>query len=79
MMGTNIFNGGHAKGGSGTDIKAGAVAITFNFVAGQFAIGQRAAIVRADIVNCVDLAIDIEEGDWLVFHLNKELLACRDF
>jgi hypothetical protein len=79
------FNRRHAKCASGSNIEAGTMAGTLNLAAGQFPLGKRATVVRADIVNRVKAAINIEDGNGTavdfdeLFAPRRELVTRCDF
>src|SRR5216683_1013161 len=63
--------GRSAKNRTSLDIEVGAMPGTFNGVSLQLAFTQRAAPVSAGVVNRVEGAFDVEEGDAAAFGLNN--------
>ena len=53
----------HAERPAGPHVEASPVARAFDLAADQFAFGERAAVVCTDVVDRIELAIDVEDGD----------------
>jgi hypothetical protein len=63
---------------SRTNIEASAVARADDLVALEFALAQRSAIVRADILKSVVLSAQIHDYDKYTIHLNDPLITGPD-
>ena len=52
---------------------------TGDLVADEFAVDERASVVRADVVNRIEAALNVEERDHLALHFDQELARIGDF
>src|SRR5690606_22625289 len=58
-----VLHGGEAQNPAIPDVEARAVARALDLVAVEFALGQRAAVMRAQVLNGVELPADVKHSD----------------
>src|SRR5438552_124052 len=56
-------HGGHERRFAGTHVEARAVARALDLVVFELPLVERAAVVRADVFDGVELAVDVADGD----------------
>ena len=61
FKGPDRFGGRHAEGFAGADVEAGAVAGAGDFAAFERAVGERLAVVAADVFDGVEVGTDVEQ------------------
>ena len=66
---------GMRKGAPGPDVEAGAMAWALDLATDQLAFGKRTAVVSAHVVDGVEGAIDVEDGDGPAVNLDQFLAA----
>src|SRR5690242_16041532 len=60
------LKGGQLHGIARSNVESGAVARTFDLLTLELALIERAAIVRAQVVDCIELAIDVADSHIVV-------------
>src|SRR3972149_1526800 len=68
-IGGDGAHGGQGAHGARPYVEARAVARTLHLVAGERALAQRAAVVRAEVVDGKEVAADVGEGGAALAHL----------
>src|SRR5215210_7087588 len=64
LVGLDGF-GGAVEAGAGAHVEAPAVPVAFDRVAGEVAVGERGALVRAEVLDGVEAAVDVIERQLL--------------
>ena len=71
------LDGRHAEWPAGPDVEPGAMTRTLDLAADQFALGERAPVVGAHVVDGVDGAVDVEDRDRPAVELDQFFRARR--
>ena len=78
-MGSRASQGWHGECCPSADVELRPVSGTGDLVIDEFTLHQRAAVVRADIVDRIELAVDAKESDQVTIHLDQRLARISQF
>jgi len=78
VVGTGGPHGRHGEGGPGADVKLRAVAGAGDRVVSEFAVSERATIVRADIVEGIELAVAVKQRHHFAIDFDERLAGIGD-
>ena len=78
VVGSRRPHGRHRERSTRADIKLCAVSGAGDLVVPQFAVGKRAAVVGADVVDGVEHAADVKQRDHVVIDLDEGLARIGD-
>ena len=71
------LDGRHAQRTAGPDVEAGPVAWTLNLAADQLALGERPAVMRTDVIDGAECAVNVEYGDGAAVYIDQLLTTGR--
>ena len=78
LVGPRGTDGGHRQGGAGANVKLRPVSRAGDLVVAEFAVGQRAAVVGADVIDRVPATLDMEQGQHLPVDVHERLARVRE-
>jgi len=72
------FGGGHGDSGSATDVELGAMPRTNKAMSFEFSVAQRAAVVGAEVIDAIKLAVEVNQHHDPVVDLDDFLAGVGD-